>query len=333
MSTHDDDIEFDFFDEPETVEATQRGRRLPRRDGGDGEGRRPARPPLQTPTGLIPLARLVGLIAIAIAIIVGLVFWVGACQGTSKHAAYADYATKVKAIAQSSNQLGLEFATKLSSPGLKAADLETSLQKYAQQEQQAYDQAQQIRAPGPLRAIHQHLVDALALRAKGLAALGDAVSQTASTKDVDGRRRDPQRQGAAPHRERRRLGPALPDPGEPGADGAGDHRRRHPRLELHHESRARERALVRRPPAAAPRRRVDRRDAGREARRCARLREGAAPGQHPLVVHRDDREGLRRPLVRRHRRGLRRLPGDQRAGDADDQRGRQADRETKDDPR
>ena len=30
MSTHDDDnIEFDFFDEPETVEATQR-RRLPR---------------------------------------------------------------------------------------------------------------------------------------------------------------------------------------------------------------------------------------------------------------------------------------------------------------
>ena len=182
MSTHDDDIEFDFFDEPETVEATQRGRRLPRRGGGDGEG--PRRPPLQTPTGLIPLARLVGLIAIAIAIIVGLISWVGACQGTSKHAAYANYATKVKAIAQSSNQLGLEFATKLSSSGLKAADLETSLQKYAQQEQQAYDQAQQIRAPGPLRAIHQHLVDSLALRAKGLAALGDAVSQTASTKDV-----------------------------------------------------------------------------------------------------------------------------------------------------
>jgi hypothetical protein len=33
MSTHDDDdIEFNFFDEPETVEASQRGRRLPRRD-------------------------------------------------------------------------------------------------------------------------------------------------------------------------------------------------------------------------------------------------------------------------------------------------------------
>ena len=51
------------------------------------------------------------------------------------------------------------------------------LQQYAQQEQQEYDQAQQIRAPGPLRQIHQRLVDALELRAKGFAALGDAMTQ------------------------------------------------------------------------------------------------------------------------------------------------------------
>jgi hypothetical protein len=186
MSTHDDDdIEFNFFDEPETVEASQRGRRLPRRDrSGDGGGDGPRRPPMQTPTGLIPLARLVGLIAIAIAIVVALVFWVGACQGKSKHDDYVSYATKVKAIAQSSNQLGQEFATKLSAGGLKQADLATSLQKYAQQEQQSYDQAQQIRPPGPLRSIHQHLVDALELRAKGLAALGDAVSQITAKEDV-----------------------------------------------------------------------------------------------------------------------------------------------------
>ena len=186
MGTHDDDeIEFDFFDEPETVEATQRGRRLPRRDrsgdGGSGDG--PKRPPLQVPTGLIPLARLVGLIALAIAVVVALVFWVGACQGKNKHDDYAAYAAKVKTIALSSTQLGVEFANKLISPGLKQADLETSLQQYAQQEQQAYDQAQQIRAPGPLRRIHQHLIDALELRAKGLAGLGDTLSTT-STKDA-----------------------------------------------------------------------------------------------------------------------------------------------------
>ena len=186
MGTYDDDdIEFDFFDEPETVEATQRGRRLPRRDrsgdGGSGDG--PGRPPLRAPTGLIPLARLVGLIAIAIAVVVALVFWVGACQGKNRHADYAAYAAKVKTIALSSSQLGVEFANKLISPGLKQADLEQSLQQYAQQEQQAYDQAQQIRAPGPLRRIHQHLIDALELRAKGLAGLGDTLSTT-STKDA-----------------------------------------------------------------------------------------------------------------------------------------------------
>jgi hypothetical protein len=185
MSTRDDDIEFNFFDEPETVEASQRGRRLPRRDrgGGEGGGDGPRRP-MQTPTGLIPLARLVGLIAIAIALVVALVFWVGACQGKNKHDDYAAYAAKVRTIAQSSDELGKEFASKLISPGLKQADLEQSLQQYAQQEQQAYDQAQQIRAPGPLRRIHAQLIDALELRAKGLAGLGDALSQTTSVKDA-----------------------------------------------------------------------------------------------------------------------------------------------------
>src|SRR5207248_3241288 len=112
----DDDIEFDFFDEPETVEATQR-RRLPRleRPGGRG-GDRPPRPPLRTPTGLVPLARLVGLIAIAIAIVVGLVFWIGSCQGKSKHDEYKSYAEKVNALAVADTKLGQKFANTFISP-------------------------------------------------------------------------------------------------------------------------------------------------------------------------------------------------------------------------
>jgi hypothetical protein len=186
MSGYDDDIHFDFFDEPETVEATQRGRRLSRRDrsGDGGSGGGPRRPPLQTPAGVIPLVRLVGLIAIAIVVVVALVFWVGACQGKSKQADYSSYAAKVRTIAQSSQQLGAEFSNKLGAGTLKEADLEQALQQYAQQEQQAYTQAQQIRAPGPLRQIHQQAVDALELRAKGLAALGDAFSRAAPTKDA-----------------------------------------------------------------------------------------------------------------------------------------------------
>ncbi|MGH2970862.1 MAG: hypothetical protein ACRDNM_07450 [Gaiellaceae bacterium] len=174
MSTYDDDnIEFDFFDEPETEEAP-RPRRRPRRERSG-----PPRPP-SPPTGLVPLARLVGLIAIAIAIVVAFVFWVGACQGKSTHDQYASYATSVRTVAASSDALGREFASKLVSGGLKQADLEQSLQQYAQQEQQEYDQAQQIRPPGPLRQIHEQLVDAIELRAKGLAALGDALAQWTS---------------------------------------------------------------------------------------------------------------------------------------------------------
>jgi hypothetical protein len=171
MSSYDDDnIEFDFFDEPETEEAPH-ARRRPRRERS-GPPRTPS-----APTGVVPLLRLIGLIAIAIALIVAFVFWVGACQGKSTHDQYASYATKVHTVAASSNALGREFAAKLVSGGLKQSDLEQSLQQYAQQEQQEYDQAQQIHPPGPLRQIHQQLVDAIELRAKGLAALGDVLGQ------------------------------------------------------------------------------------------------------------------------------------------------------------
>lgn len=186
MNTFDDgEIEFDFFDEPETAEAPPRQRRLPRleRPGGRGSGPRPPRPPrppMRAPTGLVPLARLVGLIAIAIAIVIGFVFWVGACQGKSKHDEYASYMNQVRTLAQGSTRLGTQFAAKLVDGTLKESDLATALQQYAQQEQQAYDQAQQMRPPGPLLQIHQQLVDSLELRAKGLAGLGEALA-TAST--------------------------------------------------------------------------------------------------------------------------------------------------------
>ncbi|MDX6485279.1 MAG: hypothetical protein QOF43_432 [Gaiellaceae bacterium] len=191
MSTYDDDenIEFDFFDEPETVEATQR-RRLPRLEmpggRGGGGGEKPPRPPMRAPTGLIPLARLVGLIAIAIVVVVGLVFWVGSCQGKSKQSEYKGYVDKVQAIAAADKRLGEEFAAKLVAPALKQSELETSLQQYAGQEQQAYTQAQQLRPPGPLRTLHQNLVNAIELRAKGLAGLGDALARAGAAKDQTG---------------------------------------------------------------------------------------------------------------------------------------------------
>jgi hypothetical protein len=187
MSTYDDDdIQFDFFDEPETVEATQR-RRLPRLEmpgGRGGDGERPRGPRPGQPTGLVPLARLVGLIAIAIVVVVALVFWVGSCQGKSKHDEYVAYAKQVNAIAAADKKLGADFGNELVSPGLKASDLETKLAGFAQQERQELAQAQQIRAPGPLRTTHQQLLDAIQLRYQGLAGLGNALAAAGSSKST-----------------------------------------------------------------------------------------------------------------------------------------------------
>jgi hypothetical protein len=187
MSSHDDDdIQFDFFDEPETVEATRR-RRLPRLDRGFDRGDRSGddRPPRSprgpaggggAPTALVPLARLVGLIAIGIAVVVALVFWVGSCQGKSKHDTYAAYAQQVRAIRDADHKLGGKLVNSLQSR-LKQSDLETDLAQYAQQQQQEFTQAQAIRPPGPLRAAHQRLLDSIELRAKALAGMSDVLAQ------------------------------------------------------------------------------------------------------------------------------------------------------------
>jgi hypothetical protein len=185
MSTYEDEnVEFDFFDEPETKEATAR-RRLPGRSGG-GRGGGPPRPPKppRQPTGVVPLVRLAGLVAIAIVLVVVLVSWIGACQGQSRQAEYSSYMAQVRTIAASNRRLGMEFTNKLTSQTLKQSQIQTALEQYAQQEQLVYDQAQQIRPPGPLRAIHQNLVNSIELRAKGLAGLANAFSSPAAMKDA-----------------------------------------------------------------------------------------------------------------------------------------------------
>src|SRR4029077_16863864 len=80
VSTHDDAAELEFFERRETREAPDRPRRRLRPQRGGGP-RRPATPP----PGAVALARLAGLVALAIAVVIGLVFWVGSCQGKSNH--------------------------------------------------------------------------------------------------------------------------------------------------------------------------------------------------------------------------------------------------------
>jgi hypothetical protein len=173
-----DDIEFDFFDEPETREDEPR-RRGPRRPG-DGGG--PPRRPMRPPAGFTPLLRLAGLIAFAILIVVLLVLWVQSCQGASKRNSYKHYLDKVGAIAQSSAQTGKELNDLLTTPGLKEADLEAKLDSFAQQEQQSVAQAKTLTPPGPLRPEQGAVLEALQFRVSGLRGLADAFRKTAGQK-------------------------------------------------------------------------------------------------------------------------------------------------------
>ena len=185
MTERDSDIEFDFFDEPETEEASQRVR-TPRRPPPGGP-RRPVRPP----QGLIPMLRLAGLIAFVILAAVLLVVGLRGCASSGKHAKYQAYILDVRGIAKRSNQIGKDLNAALSATGIKESDLEAKISSLAAQEQQEVAQASQINPPGPLRVEHDHLIEVLKLRASGLSRLADAFRQTATatarTSSISGR--------------------------------------------------------------------------------------------------------------------------------------------------
>ena len=174
MTEHDSDIEFDFFDEPETEEATERVR-TPRRPPPGGP-RRPVRPP----QGLIPMLRLAGLIAFVILVIVLIVVGVRGCASSSKHAKYEGYINDVRVVAKRSDQIGKDLNTALSATGIKESDLEGKITSLAAQQQQVVAQAVQLNPPGPLRVEHDHMIEVLELRSSGLSRLADAFRQTAT---------------------------------------------------------------------------------------------------------------------------------------------------------
>jgi hypothetical protein len=180
VSTYDDDqTDLEFFEEPATLEAPGRPRRRIRSPRGGGP-RRPSPPP----PGAVALARLAGLVALAIAVVVGLVFWVGSCQGQSKHDEYKAYMDKVKPIAQSSAATGTTaLSRQLNSPKLTLADLQSKLALWSRQQQQDYNEALRLVPPGPLQAAHQQVLATLQLRAIGLTGLANTLA-TAGSKDA-----------------------------------------------------------------------------------------------------------------------------------------------------
>ena len=183
MTTREDDFEFDFFDEPDEETITQRRGpvRAPQRPKSKSRGpRRPSGPP----SGLTPILRLVGLIALAILVVVLLVFWIQGCQNDAKAKAYRDYMQDVSAVAKASTQTGRTLNNTLVTPGIKQAELEQKLNGLAQQEQQNVSRAQSLDPPGHLRDANQQMIEALQLRVSGLRGLANAFQSTTKTTDT-----------------------------------------------------------------------------------------------------------------------------------------------------
>ena len=177
MTERDTDIEFDFFEEPETREAA-RPERPPQRGG--------PRPPLRTPQGLTPLLRLVGLIAFAIVIVVLLVYAIQGCESSSKKSKYENYMSHVSGIARDSQQVGRRLATALLTPGTKPAELQAKIAGLARDQAQDVEAARGIDPPGRLRSEHERLIDALEYRYSGLVGIGAALTRAVATKSATG---------------------------------------------------------------------------------------------------------------------------------------------------
>jgi hypothetical protein len=174
VSSHDDDnLDFDFFDDDATREApgASRGEAPPRPVGGGSGGGGPRRPHFQAPHGVTPILRLIGFVAFAILIVVLLVLWAQGCSGDKKRNDYSSAMTELGRVGTNSATIGSSLAELLTTPGLKQAELETSLQGLIDRQQQDVDAAASVDVPGPLRPSTDHAVEALGLRVSGMQGL------------------------------------------------------------------------------------------------------------------------------------------------------------------
>ena len=190
MSNRESDFEFDFFEEPETQEASSRSDRSLRRPLGGGRGPRGPRGPrlpqrpLRPRAGFTPLLRLLGLIAFAILIVVLLLLWVQSCQNDAKRDAYSDYMTSISAVGRDSERVGRELSDVLTTPRLTPAELQKQLAGLVQQQRIGADRARALDPPGPLLTAHEQSVEALEFRIDGLAGIAEQFRRTQGSKDA-----------------------------------------------------------------------------------------------------------------------------------------------------
>jgi hypothetical protein len=173
MSDRENDIEFDFFEEPDTRETEER----PRRRG--------PRPPVRPPTGLTPLLRLIGLISFAILIVLLLVVWINGCREDQRKDAYRDYVEDVQGYARQSQQLGRRLNTLLTTRGTQESEVQSELSGLARNHDQIANGARGLDPPGRLREQDSHMLDALDERTNGLSGMAEVFASAGPNKTAN----------------------------------------------------------------------------------------------------------------------------------------------------
>ncbi len=133
--------------------------------------------------GFTPLLRLIGLIAFAILLVVLLVVWAQGCSNNHQRGAYQSYMRDMGTAGAGSAKIGGQLAELLTTPGKKEADMVSGLSGLIDNEKQVLAQAQKLHPPGPVRAEHDHAVEALQFRVSGLQGLRRAFEATAKSSD------------------------------------------------------------------------------------------------------------------------------------------------------
>jgi len=173
MDPPDDDIQFDFFDEPATAETPGRVR-VPRVTRKSGE-------PSTTPPQIKPLGRLLALVLCLIFLLLVFALLISSCA-SNKKGSYSSYMDKVATIASQSSTDGANTVKALTTPGLGAAAIVKKLNAIAAQEAQNVSAAQGLSPPGKLRGQHMNLIEALALRESGVKGLASGFQNTIGAK-------------------------------------------------------------------------------------------------------------------------------------------------------
>ncbi len=170
--TDTESIDFDFFDDAPTGEATR---------GEVPPPKRRRRLPTRPPTGGTRLVRLAALIAGLILISVVLVLWVSSCREDQKAEAYRAYMADVGSVGSDSADIGRELNQVIFTGGVQIGDIQSQLDGLRGRQSQTVRRAEELDAPAPLREQHEDLVKTLQLRVSGLNGLARAFSQFGDT--------------------------------------------------------------------------------------------------------------------------------------------------------